>query len=554
MADDFDFIVVGAGPAGCVVASRLADSPGKPSVLLIEAGGSNADTAHMSGAERFDIAFRDGSPLNWGYKTRPQGPAHHEVDYSRGKGLGGSTAINFCGWLAGADDDYDEWARLVGDESFAWKHVRECRKRIENLHDDVPGGYRKWFRPKAEDHSTGGKVDLSFQSEWLDTCHDIFLAAEQVGYEVNPDINSGNPIGMGIGSVCVYDGVRVTSSSAYLAHPPPPNLTIVVNEQVEKVIVEEGTATAIRTVNGRVFQAKKEIVVSAGALNSPQILLLSGIGPRRQLERHGISVVKDLPQVGENLMDHCYATAGLVIKKDGEGGQAFKQSPTPMGFFKIPSLPDTPEFQALPRETQIYLERPHIPHWEIAALTPFFQDAPVEPDEEIFSAMCILMNPQSRGTVTLQSADPRDAPLIDPKFLTHPFDRRAAIDAFRAMLRYMEAPTFKQRTVRTLGWPADESDEAAWAMISSTLGSSWHMCGTLRMGRDKDGEEEEDEQKAAAAACVDPSFRVFGIERLRVADMSVCPLAPNCHTQSTAYVIGEIAAEKLISDHGLTQW
>ncbi|KAI1335978.1 glucose-methanol-choline oxidoreductase-like protein [Xylariaceae sp. FL0016] len=534
MAEIYDFIIVGAGPAGCAIARRLAESPAQPSVLLVEAGGSNDETAHLSAAERFNIAFREGSPLNWFYKTQPQlkGQA---IDYSRGKGLGGSTAINFCGWVVGADDDYNEWARLVGDTAFGWDNVNRCMKKVENFHDDVPAKFRKWFKPKSEDHGIGGAVDVSYQQEWLDLCDDLYTAAEQVGFGVNPDVNNGNPIGMGIGTVCVYDGVRVTSASAYLEGAPP-NLTVKTGEHIEKVIFAGDAASGVQTINGRGFTARKDVIVSAGALNTPQVLMLSGIGPREHLEDHEIPLIQDLPEVGQNLQDHCMSWAGIVVKKEHD--QTIRQSPTPMGWMKVTATLNSEEFKMLPSEMQKYLSRPHVPNWEFACLTPFFDGMSLEPNEEIFSGLCMLMNPQSRGTVLLRSADPRDAPLIDPKFLTHPFDRRNAIEAMREMLRYMQAPVWKRKTTRTLGWPKDDSDEAIWDTFSSNLRSSWHMCGTVRMGKD-------------AASCTDTSFRVRGVGKLRVADMSVCPLVPNNHTQTTAYVIGEIAAEKLIAEHGL---
>ncbi|KAI0020992.1 glucose-methanol-choline oxidoreductase-like protein [Xylariomycetidae sp. FL0641] len=536
MPEEFDFVVVGAGPAGCVIASRLAKSPARPSVLLVEAGGLNEDTAYLSSSERFEVAFREGSPLNWFYKTEPQSTLKDQViDYSRGRGLGGSTAINFCGWTVGPDDDYDRFAELTGNEAFSWKRVKETLKKVEKFHNDVPEEFRGSINPKDEDHGQGGAVDVSYQSKWLDTCNDLFVAAKQAGLGVNPDVNSGNPIGMGMGTVCVYDGVRVTASSAYLRELPS-NLKISVNTHVAKVVIKNGKARQIQAVDGRLFQAKKEVIVSAGALNSPQLLQLSGIGPKHVLEKHGIQVVRDMAEVGENLQDHCMSSAGIVVKKGSD--QAFKQVPTPMGWFKTQGTLDSKEFRGLPAQTQEFLNRPHEPNWEFAALTPLGAETRLQPDEEVISGLCMVMNPQSKGTVTLQSSDPTDAPIIDPKFLTHPFDKQNAIESMRDMLRYFQVPVWKQKTTRTLGWPEDLSDQAIWEAFRSNVRSSWHMCGTVRMGTDE-------------GACVDASFKVLGIDHLRVADMSVCPFVPNTHTQTTAYLIGEIAAEQLIGEHQL---
>ncbi|KAK9783377.1 hypothetical protein SCARD494_13196 [Seiridium cardinale] len=526
MAQTYDFIVVGAhttqgGASGCVVAARLAESAAKPTVLLLEAGGLNEDAAHLTGAQRFEVAFREGSLLNWGYKTEPQW-SNQQIDYSRGKGLGGSTAINFCGWVVGADEDYNEWSRRVGDEAFSWSHVKKVLKKVENFHNDVPDEYRSHIKPKNEEHGIEGAIDVSYQEEWLPTTRDVFKAAQETGFGINPDVNNGNPIGMGIGTVCIYKGIRVTSSSAYLTDPPS-NLKIITDAHIEKIILDGKVAVGVQTVDGRQFNATKEVIVSGGALNSPQILLLSGIGPADELQRHGVITLHELPQVGKNLQDHCFSTAGIVIKKDHD--KNFKQSPTPMGWFKVPSILASEEFKTLPREMQVYLQKPHVPSWEMATHTPYFNGIEVQGDEEIFSCICLVMNPQSRGTVTLKSRNPKDAPVIDPKFLTHPFDRRSAVESFRELLRFFQAPVWKKKTVANLGWPRDDTDEAIWETFSSNLRSSWHMCGTVNMGKD------------ATQACVDSSFKVFGIKGLRVADLSVCPLVPNNHTQTTAYIV-----------------
>ncbi|KAK8082144.1 FAD/NAD(P)-binding protein [Apiospora saccharicola] len=426
MTEGFDFIIVGGGPSGCVIAARLAKSPARPSVLLLEAGGPNEDAAHLTGTERYEAEFREGSPLNWAYMTEPQ-VRGQKIDYSRGKGLGGSTAINFCGWVVGSSEDYDEWARLVGDDSFGWKNVRRCLQRIENFHDDVPVGFRERIAPSSEDHGVGGAVDLSYQKEWLPTTDDVFRAAEEVGLGINPDVNNGSPIGMGIGTACIYKGTR-------------------------KIIFKQGVAVGVKVTSGPRFRARKEVIISGGAINSPQLLLLSGLGPEQELRKHGIPRVLDLPQIGRNLQDHCFSTAGIVIEKGSATTPPLQQSPSPMGWFQLP-----------------------------------------------------------------------------------------AVLSMRDMLRFFQAPTWKRKTVRHASWPQDSSDKAIWEAFSSNLRSSWHMAGTVTMGHN------------AQEACVDSSFNVIGMQNLRVADMSVCPLLPNNHTQSTAYIIGEIAAEKIVAEHGLNQ-
>jgi choline dehydrogenase-like flavoprotein len=353
-----------------VLASRLAHTPTAPSVLLVEAGGSNADAAHQSGADRFNAAFADGSPMNWHYKTTPQTHlAGQEIDYSRGKGLGGSTAINFCAWTVGPRDDYDEWARIVGDERYAWKNVQSVLKRISNLDPRIPDQRLKnVVNPKMEDHSTKGNLHLAYGEAWLPDVGDVFVAAEQTGHRVNQDVNNGDPIGLGMGSVCITKDFRATSSSAYLSHSPP-NLKIIVNAPIARVLFANHRAIGVGTIDGRRLRARKEVILCGGALNTPQILKLSGLGPAEEVKKHGIPLVCDLPMVGENLQDHCFSTVGIVLKKDPSlppGPET--QSPTPMGWFKLPSLTESSEFKQLPTSVKEHVQKPTVPAMEIATV------------------------------------------------------------------------------------------------------------------------------------------------------------------------------------------
>lgn len=354
-----------------VLASRLAGTPAAPSVLLVEAGGTNADAANQSGAERFEAAFTEGSPMNWFYKTTPQTQlAGQEIDYSRGKRLGGSTAINFCGWTVGSRDDYDEWADVVGSERFAWKNVRRVLKRVSNLDPRIPDErFKHMVKAKIEEHGTKGNVALTYGEEWVPDIGDVFAAAEQVGHSINQDVNDGDPMGMGMGSVCIADGVRAISSSAYLSHSPP-NLKIIANTPVARVLFDKKRAIGVEAIDGRRMFARNEVILSGGALNTPQILKLSGIGPAEELKKYGITLVHDLPRVGENLQDHCFSTVGIVMEKDTTlppGPES--QSPSPMGWFKLPSVEASSEFHQLPQRVKQHMRKPTVPAMEIATVS-----------------------------------------------------------------------------------------------------------------------------------------------------------------------------------------
>ncbi|CAG8955409.1 hypothetical protein HYFRA_00010273 [Hymenoscyphus fraxineus] len=541
MSATFDFIIVGAGASGCVVASRIADTGSHPSILLIEAGGSNKNVAQLSGEERFEVAFSPNSPLNWNYKTVPQNHlTGQEIDYSRGKGLGGSTAINFCGWAVGPRDDYDEWARIVKDDAFKWYNAKRCLRKIENFHPEISiPELKKYIDPNIGDHGDSGMIDLTYGDSWIPDVGDIFKAIEESGLRTNKDINSGDPIGMGMSNVCIHKGERITSASSYLANKPT-NLEILTDSGVTRIIFESKRAIGVQTIDGKTILARKEVIVSGGALNTPQILMLSGVGPAEELERHGIQSVHELPMLGKTLQDHCFSSVGVVMKaKSRDQIQPHLQNPTPMGWFKLPSVQESNEYRALPLPKRQFLQATTVPSIELAThIPPSLASYEMSPDTRFLGAMCLLMNPQSLGTVTLQSADPNIAPKIDPQFLTHGYDRRVMIEGVRETMRVLSAPVYAVDTIDKVG-PTDDSDEEIWKHIRGNLSSSWHMSCTARMGTSID------------SACVDSSFRIFGLQSCRVIDLSVCPFVPNNHTQSTAYVIAEMAAEKLIAEYDL---
>ncbi|KAI5924819.1 hypothetical protein F4810DRAFT_663491 [Camillea tinctor] len=563
MASTYDFIVVGSGPAGCAVAAGLANAAKKPKVLLLEAGGNNEDKNLRVDGQRW-LTFQK-QDMNWGYKTAPQEYCdNREIDYSRGKGLGGSSAINFGVYSWGARDDYEEWARIVGDDAFKWEPIQARFKSLETFHRELPPTVgSKYAAPKESDHGSSGPLHVGFAAEFETDLPPLLDILDKTGFPLNPDHNSGNPLGTSLLINSAYNGVRSTAKD--LITPQPENLTVVTNAPVQRVILEGKKAVGVES-NGKKYLASKDIILSAGSLNTPQILMHSGIGPKEQLEKHNIPVALAQPAIGQGLRDHMFcplvytrkagttARAGFYgdqaamdaaltqWRKDGTGPWSKFACELGIGWYKLPGLESTPEFAALPPAERAYLSKPTIPHFEMATHFPIHWFVPGFAPENL-DCLCIIVfyyNAQARGQVTLQSADP-DAPLrFDPCFLGDAFDRRVAIDSLREALKVVRHEEFSRDTVAQIAGPAGDSDEELLGYWRQTISSSWHMTGTAKMGRTGD-----------ADAVVDADFRVLGIEGLRVADMSVVPILPSCHIQAVAYVTGVTCAEKLVKEYGL---
>ncbi|KAI1462283.1 GMC oxidoreductase [Annulohypoxylon moriforme] len=563
MSDTYDFVVVGSGPAGSSIASSLANSAKKPKVLLVEAGGKNEDKDLRVDGQRY-LTFQN-KGMNWGYKTVPQEHcAGRELDYSRGLGLGGSSAVNFSVFNAGARDDYDEWARIMGDDAFKWSHMQRRFKSLESFDPTLPVGVdSKYAAPKAENHGSSGPLKTGFAAEVEKDVIPTLDLFEKAGFPLNPDHNSGNPLGMALGINSSGKGIR--STAADLLTPTPENLTIITNSPVQRIIIEGKKAVGVES-NGRKYLASKEVILSAGSLNDPKILMHSGIGPKAQLEKFGIPLVQDVPAIGQGLRDHMFvplayqrtegetdrpsfygnkeaqAAALEQWKKDGTGPWSKFACEMLIGWFKLPHLPSLPEFQALPEAERSYQNQPTVPHYEVITHFPIHYFVPDYPDSSLnYSCLLVfLYNAQSRGEVTLQSSDPDAAPLIDPKFLSTEFDRRAVVEIMKEMKRFLKSEGYAKDTISTIAGPTGDSDEELLEYWRQAISSSWHMIGTVKMGQPGD-----------ADAAVDKDFRLVGIDNLRVADMSVVPILASCHVQIVAYLTGLTCAEKLIAEYDL---
>ncbi|RFU29339.1 hypothetical protein B7463_g7013, partial [Scytalidium lignicola] len=560
-SEGYEYIVVGGGPAGCTLASRLAETAKKPKVLLLEAGGDNADKNLRVDGQRW-LTFMQPN-LNWGYKTVPQEFCNNRVlDYSRGIGLGGSSAINFGVYSVGAKGDYDRWADDVGDVRFNWQNMQKRFKSIEAFHPPIKDQYTKYVKAKESDHGSAGKLHLGFAEEWEKDVPKMLDVFQEAGFPINGDHNSGNPIGMGPLISSSYKGVRSTAADLLVGHGD--NLTIQTNSPVQRLIIKGKRVVGVES-NGKQYFTSKEVILSAGSIDSPKILMLSGIGPRAELEKHKIPVIQDLPAIGQGLRDH-FAVPIIYLrkesinergafygnkermdealaqwKKDGTGPWSSFACQLGIGWFKSDDVEKSPEFKALPAEEQKYLTEETVPHYEVLTHFPAHMFNPKMPTNLDYCALLVfLMNGQSRGQVSLQSADPKDPLLMDPKLLSHPYDRSTSIHILRHALNLTKHPAFAKDTASELLVPKSESDEDILEHFRDNLFSTWHMTGTAKMGRADD-----------PTAAVDNHFRVKGVEGLRIADMSVVPVLTSNHTQATAYGTGATAADVLIDEYGL---
>jgi len=527
--DTFDYIIVGAGSAGCVLANRLSEDPAN-SVLLVEAGGSDRNPL-------FSIPLLAGvaywhKPTNWSYRTTPQTHLDgREIEWPRGKVLGGSSTINGMMYMRGNASDYDQWAQ-TGLTGWGYDDVLPYFRRSE----DNPE------RPGDRFHGQGGPLRVKRARGENPLYADFLGAGQACGARPNADFNGADQEGLGFYDFNTREGRRESSATAFLRPiMTRKNLSVMSRTHVRRIVLEDRRATGLvlhRSGQTNEVRARKEVILSSGAINSPHLLMLSGIGPGAELARHGIDVVHDLPGVGRNLQDHLGVYLTYACKDPVTLFRLFRPDRAARAFALAYLFGNGPA-SAVPLEAGGFLKTRDdltIPDIHIT----FVPGLNLETTRKGQGRHGYLINfyqlrPESRGTITLASDDPQAAPLIDPNYLSCEADIRCLRDGTRLARRIGETAPLVQRKAADLSPTATdlESDAAIDAWVRGGSNTIFHPVGTCRMGPDP-------------ASVVDGTLKVRGIEGLRVVDASVMPTIIGGNTGAPTMMIAEKAADMIL--------
>jgi choline dehydrogenase-like flavoprotein len=529
----YDYIVVGAGSAGCVVANRLSADP-KTRVLVLEAGGKDDWIwFHVPVGYLFAI----GNPRSdWMFETEPEpGLNGRALKYPRGKVVGGSSAINAMISMRGQAADYDHW-RQLGLTGWGWDEVRPVFRRLDNH-----------FLGEGEHHGTGGEWRVEAPRVRWAVLDAIARAANEMGIPSTPDFNTGDNTGVGPFHVNQRRGLRWSAAKAFLTPAlKRPNLRLETGVTVERVLFEGRRAAGVRfRRGGEVLEARTsgEVVLSAGSLGSAQILQLSGVGPGELLAAHGVPVVLEKPGVGRNLQDHLQQRAIYKVRGVPTLNVMYRSlvrrglMGLEYALFRTGPLTMAPSQLGIFTTSSSQHERPNIQfHVQPLSLDRFGE--PLHGFPAVTVAACNL-RPTSRGEVRLRSADPAVAPVIAPNYLATDADRRVAADAIRVTRRLMsQSALAAYRPEEHLPGPAVGDDEASLAKAAGDIGTTiFHPVGTAKMGLETD-----------PMAVVDARLRVMGLEGLRVIDASVMPTITSGNTNTPTVMIGERGAGFVLED------
>lgn len=524
----FDYIIVGAGSAGCVLANRLSENP-EHRVLLLEAGASDWNPLVHMPAGIAQLVGQKG--INWDYNTAPEQQLNQRsLWWPRGKVLGGSSSINAMCYIRGHAKDYDEWQEL-GAEGWNWNNVLPYFKKSESNE-----------RGNSEFHGANGPLSVS-DPRYLNPLTAVFLeASEQAGFSINRDFNGATQEGFGCYQTTTRDGQRCSSAKAYLKPVRKrKNLKVITNATASRIIFENGRASAlVYSVAGKGFceAAKQEIILCGGSINSPQLLMLSGIGPSAHLQQHGIEVVVDLPGVGGNLQDHLdvctlqKCTQAITYDTSNQVAAGIKY----FLFKQGPGTSNVAESGGFLRTALAEDERPDLQ----------FHFVPAQLDDHGrtklpgsgYTLHACFLRPKSRGRIYLTSNNIQHKPRIEAGYLTDTdgFDLKVMVEAIKISRKILAQAAFDEyRGIETFPGKDVQSDADFEAFIREKSESIYHPVGTCKMGT-----------KSDKNAVLDEQCRVFGVQGLRVVDASAMPKLISGNTNAPTIMMAERVADMII--------